>query len=40
MLVRNGKVGEEARTELVTLSIHLLDLRLVVASSKGQIYEE
>jgi len=35
MLVGSGKVGEEARTELVTLSINMLDLRLVVASSKG-----
>jgi hypothetical protein len=35
ILVRNGKVGEEARTELVTLLMNPFDLRLVVASSKG-----
>ena len=35
MLVQNGKVGEEARTKLVALSINIADLRLVVASSKS-----
>ena len=39
MLVRNDKVGEEARTKLVTLSINMLDLRLVVASSKVRFFE-
>ncbi len=35
MLVRNGKMGEEARTKLVALSINMVDLRLVVASPKS-----
>ena len=34
ILVRNGKVGEEVRTKLVTQRISMLDLRLVVAISK------
>lgn len=33
--IQNGKVGEEARTKLVALSINMVDLRLVVASSKS-----
>jgi len=37
MLVQNGKAGEEARTKLVALSMNMVDLRLVVASSKSQI---
>ena len=39
MLVRNSKMGEEVRTKLVTLSINMLDLRLVVASSQVRFFE-
>lgn len=33
-LFRNGRMSEETRTKLVTLTIDLLDLRLEVTNSK------